>query len=97
MIDMPVWQLIAHERLYVDGRQVIAYQEADNGDIHLVMRPPLVEAVGELAGEHRFLNHTPSRGDICFCGWSDQNEPHAYHQAAVLISAFDIQRRETLS
>jgi hypothetical protein len=57
LINSPVWQLIAHDRMYVNRRQVVGHRDADNGDIHLFVeteqggpsaaqRPPLGYAVG---------------------------------------------------
>lgn len=54
----------------------------------------LMKDLGHLAGEHRFLRHTTAEGDVCYCGWRDQNEPHCYHQAQMLLGEFDIRRKE---
>lgn len=46
------------------------------------------EALTELLSDHRFLRHTSSEGDVCYCGWRDHDEPHGQHAADVLLEEY---------
>jgi len=58
---------------------------------------PLSEAEesAELLGEHRFLDHRSSKGDMCYCGWSSQLQPHSFHQLDEFLKKYQVRTKVT--